>query len=97
MSLKQGASHPTHHQINPAEKQTGHASVDSPPFEAGHTLLRLSQVIKRTSIGRTLIYQLIKEGAFPRPLKVGSASLWVDQEISDWIMQLMAIRSEGKH
>jgi prophage regulatory protein len=101
MRLKQGGIPPTtHHQINLAEEQTGHASVDPHPFAAGQSgpaLLRLSQVLKRTSLGRTYIYQLIKEGAFPRPVKVGSASLWVDQEISGWIVQLMANRGDGAH
>jgi prophage regulatory protein len=57
-------------------------------------LLRLPEVSKRVSLGRTKIYDLIKLGRFPRPVKAGGASAWVDMEITQWIQSLMSARDE---
>jgi prophage regulatory protein len=46
-------------------------------------------------MGRTALYGLIKEGKFPRPVKVGAASAWIDTEISRWIEQL-ALNRENR-
>jgi prophage regulatory protein len=43
-------------------------------------------------MGRTAVYELIKAGKFPRPVKVGAASAWIDVEITRWIEQLAANR-----
>ena len=100
MKSKQGGSPPKHHLINTAEEQTHLISVNPSTYEATQprrSLLKLPQVLQRTSLGKTSIYQLVKEGAFPRPLKVGGASLWIDEEISIWIENLMINRSQGSH
>ncbi|HEY1089863.1 MAG TPA: AlpA family phage regulatory protein [Burkholderiaceae bacterium] len=55
-------------------------------------LIRLPQVCERTGMGRTAIYKLIKSLAFPKPVKVGSASLWIDSEVSAWIAVLVSVR-----
>lgn len=51
-------------------------------------LLKLQQVISRTSVARTFIYDQIKKGKFPHPVKAGRASLWVEAEIEQWIQTL---------
>ena len=56
-------------------------------------LIRLPAVQERVGMGRTAVYELIKAGKFPRPVKVGSASAWIDVEITHWIEQLAANRS----
>ncbi len=43
-------------------------------------------------MGRTAVYELIKAGKFPRPVKVGAASAWIDVEITRWIQELAAKR-----
>lgn len=60
------------------------------------SLISIQQVIDQTGVGRTTIYALIKLDDFPRPVKVGNASRWVQEEISDWIRTLMLKRS-GDH
>lgn len=100
MKSKQGGIPPTIHQIKTAEEQSRYESANASNSEgeqSTYMLLKLSQVLKRTSLGKTSIYKLVKQGAFPRPLKVGNASLWIDQEISNWIVELMTNRSEFDH
>lgn len=48
--------------------------------------LKLVEVSRRVGLGKTMIYELIKESRFPAPYKLSScASRWSDQEISAWI------------
>ena len=55
-------------------------------------LIRFPAVQERVGMGRTAVYELIKAGKFPRPVKVGAASAWIDVEITRWIEQLAASR-----
>jgi prophage regulatory protein len=50
-------------------------------------LLRLPQVIARTALSRSTIYELMARGEFPRPLKVSGARLnaWSAEEIDHYI------------
>jgi len=48
-------------------------------------LLKLSDVIELTGIGKTMIYRLVRQGAFPQPYKPGGyASRWSEAEIRAW-------------
>ncbi|ELS7774483.1 AlpA family transcriptional regulator [Escherichia coli] len=56
-----------------------------------NSLLRLSDVMRRTGYGRAWIYRLIAQGRFPKPVKVGSRSIaFVESEIDEWINQRIA-------
>lgn len=48
-------------------------------------LLRMPQVLDRVGLKKTVIYERIKAGTFPKPIKLGSASAWHAQEIDAWI------------
>lgn len=48
-------------------------------------LIRLPDVLSRVGLGRSKVYQLIKEGQFPAPVKIGRSSLWLEQGVSAWI------------
>ncbi len=49
-------------------------------------LLRISEVMAITGLGRDAIYRLSKKAAFPLPRKIGSrASAWRSDEISRWV------------
>ena len=48
-------------------------------------LIRLPEVANRVGIGKTKIYDLIKQNAFPKPVKVGKASLWSSEKVTRWI------------
>lgn len=56
-------------------------------------LIRLPQVQKMVGLGKTAIYGKIKDSAFPRQVKLGRISGWVESEIQDWIRQQMQCRS----
>ena len=56
------------------------------------SLLRFPDVLERVPLGRTALYELIKAGKFPAPVKLGGASAWVDVEITRWIENLMLAR-----
>ncbi len=86
----------------------GQAAQPQEPSKANHvaandaigeelrlSLIPISEVIKRTAIGKTTIYQLVKSHDFPQPVKVCGATRWVAGEISDWIQSLMCKRWQG--
>jgi prophage regulatory protein len=51
-------------------------------------LLRLPEVQRLTGLGRSAIYQQMKEGVFPRSVKVGPrAATWSEVAIQAWIHQ----------
>lgn len=57
-------------------------------------LIRLPQVKAMVGLGTTAIYDKIKKGEFPRQIKLGRLSGWVESEVQDWIsQQIMASRS----
>jgi prophage regulatory protein len=51
------------------------------------TLLRLPAVLQRTGLSRSMLYELLDRGDFPRPIKLtgGRINCWSDQEIAEWI------------
>lgn len=57
-------------------------------------LIRLPQVKAMVGLGTTAIYDKIKKGDFPRQIKLGRLSGWMESEVQDWIsQQIMASRS----
>lgn len=55
-------------------------------------LIRLPEVLERVALKKTAVYKLMAEEEFPRPVKLGSASAWVETEIKDWISDRMTER-----
>jgi prophage regulatory protein len=57
-------------------------------------LLRLPQVIERTALGRSTIYDLMEKGTFPRPIKITGArqNAWIADEIDVYIEGRIAER-----
>ncbi len=58
-------------------------------------ILRLPQVMDLVGLRKTAVYQRIKENSFPAPIKLGSASGWIQHDIDDWINQ-QAARRQGQ-
>ena len=54
-------------------------SETSPP------LIRIASVCHQTGVKRAMIYKLLRQDQFPRPAKIGRASVWAQSEITDWI------------
>ncbi|WP_445193919.1 helix-turn-helix transcriptional regulator [Sphingomonas sp. Tas61C01] len=59
------------------------------PFACNHNrdrLICLSEVMSMAGLKKTAIYNLIKEGDFPRQVLIGSrSSRWRESEICHWI------------
>lgn len=59
-------------------------------------LIRLPQVKAMVGLGTTAIYDKIKKGEFPRQIKLGRLSGWVESEVQEWIsQQILASRPES--
>lgn len=48
-------------------------------------LIRLPEVLARVALKKTAVYRMISEEEFPRPVKIGTSSAWVEEEITEWI------------
>ena len=49
--------------------------------------LTLNQLTARVNLTPARIYARIKAGTFPAGLKVGSARVWTESEIDEWLAQ----------
>jgi prophage regulatory protein len=55
--------------------------------------LRLPDVIKTVGLRRASIYQYVREGRFPKPVRLGERGVgWVEAEIQAWIAERIAQR-----
>ena len=51
-------------------------------------LIKRIEVESRTGLGRSSMYEQIKEERFPKPIKIGQRSVaWIESEIDDWIKE----------
>ena len=49
-------------------------------------IIRLSEVISRTGMSRSSIYERIKDGSFPSPIKITNHAVgWIEKEVDAWI------------
>lgn len=52
-------------------------------------LLKLREVMHRTSLGSSTIYRRLAEGTFPQLRQLGPACVrWMESEIDNWIVEL---------
>lgn len=58
-------------------------------------LLYLAEVEFQTGFKSSYLYQLIKEGKFPKPVKIGTASRWRESEIQQWIHNQIENNASG--
>jgi prophage regulatory protein len=53
------------------------------------TILRRPDVEKRCGLSRSTIYQLMTEGRFPRPLRLGKRAVgWRESDVAGWLEAL---------
>lgn len=81
---------------------TSNTAASFPPIDTillqPPKLLRIKSVLERTKLSRSYIYQLSKEGLFPRSLSLvqgGTSVAWVEGEIQEWIDSRIAERDGG--
>lgn len=61
-----------------------------------HRMLRLPQVMSRTGLSRSTIYEIINKGKFPRQVSLGPHSVgWIEREVDAWIAE--RIESSRSH
>jgi prophage regulatory protein len=60
-------------------------------------ICRLPDVIARTGLSRSTIYELISKNEFPSQIRLGPRTVgWVDKELDDWIeIRIKASRSQN--
>ena len=58
-------------------------------------LLRLPEVKAKTGLARSTIYRDIQNGSFPRPVKLGRASAWPDNEVREWLAERTHARNKS--
>ncbi|MDB6106437.1 MAG: transcriptional regulator [Gammaproteobacteria bacterium] len=60
-------------------------------------MLRLSQVIERTQLGKTTIDALQKSGKFPHSVTLTANSVrWIEAEVEDWLANQVAERARPR-
>jgi prophage regulatory protein len=67
------------------------------PSKKTSSLLRIGKVSDVSGISRAYIYQLCKEGRFPKPVSLvqgGTSVAWVASEIEDWVNERIAERDQ---
>ncbi|MEA5123258.1 helix-turn-helix transcriptional regulator [Xanthomonas floridensis] len=58
-------------------------------------LLRLPDVLDRVGISKSTLYSRIRDKTFPQPLHLGTSSVWVESEVTDWINDQIALRDKA--
>jgi prophage regulatory protein len=49
--------------------------------------IRLQEVTQKIAIKKSKIYQLINDGLFPKPVKIGTMSRWIEREVTEWMVK----------
>lgn len=57
-------------------------------------LIRRKEVERLTALSRSRIYDLMKQGTFPKPVTLGAMSVaWLEIEIREWIASRISDRA----
>ena len=67
--------------------------LTSPDRSGSRRMLRLQQVIEKTGLGKTTIYQMQKSASFPHSVPMTSRSVrWIEAEVDAWVAQRAYLR-----
>ena len=55
--------------------------------------VRLGEVLRRVGVGRTTLYDWIRAGKFPAPIKLGRSSFWRESAMRSWFDALPDVAS----
>lgn len=50
-------------------------------------LVTMTFITQLTGLTDKWFYKLIKEGEFPKPIKLGRSSRWLQSEVESWLQQ----------
>ena len=77
-----------HHGLTPRRAETGVTSArsDFPSHPLPHSnILRLPAVMKKTGLGKSTIYLLMKKKCFPHQVMLSTRAVgWYEHDIDDW-------------
>ena len=69
------------------------SNTSSPLAVSPNRILRLPDVLQRTGLSRSGLYERVKDGEFPPSVSLGGRSVgWVEAEIDNWIARLVSHR-----
>ena len=58
-------------------------------------LIDLQEIKRKTTLGKTTVYQQIKERGFPAPIHIGRRRVaWVEAEVDAWLRSRIEARDE---
>jgi prophage regulatory protein len=64
------------------------SETPSVPISTEHRLLRRAEVEQKTGLKHAHIYNLMKEGKFPKTLRVGVRAVrWDSAEVDQWVAE----------
>ncbi len=52
--------------------------------------IRIEEVLGRVGLGRSKLYEMMAVDEFPKPLKLGRASVWPESAITEWQRKQMS-------
>ncbi len=67
-------------------------------MEKQNKLIRIRSVLEMTAISKSYIYLLVKEGKFPKPIRLvegGTAVAWIESDVQSWIDSRVKARDES--
>jgi len=51
-----------------------------------HQILRMFEVSDRTGLAKSSIYEQIRKGLFPKPIKLSARSVgWLEEDVNRWL------------
>ena len=58
--------------------------------DQGYKLLKAQDVADLTSIFRSHLHRLARDGKFPKPIKIGeNRSAWLESDVQEWISECL--------
>ena len=71
--------------------------IEAPHPDTAPRIMRRREVCGQTGLGRSALYAAIKDGRFPKPIKLGlRASGWIEAEVAEWITERIAARDAAE-
>ena len=50
------------------------------------SLIRIKNVEAKTGLKKSMVYDLISKGEFPKPIKIGERAVaWISREVDQWV------------
>jgi predicted DNA-binding transcriptional regulator AlpA len=70
--------------VGRVERQTQRATAQS--FDPYGRFLKLADVMQSIGVSQAMVYKLMQDNClpFPRPIKIGRASVWIERDVVAW-------------